>query len=191
MSEQKHAEPGLKYDAGKPGYELVDFSVFHDLEPRSQGLAKTWDSLSTWADRGGGDLHHALEDAASLLCVTMPLEAMRHEVARVLEFGARKYQAHNWRKGMRWSRLIGAAMRHLAAYERGELTDPETGLHHLGHFGCCIMFLLVYQRDGLGTDDRYPEPGPEYVPVVTVSNSGPPVSLSCPDLAADESIDLP
>lgn len=77
------------------------------------------------------------------------------EIAKVLQFGAKKYSAHNWRKGMNWSRLLGAALRHLFAYIRGEDKDPETGLSHLAHLGCCVMFLLEYQLLGLGTDDRY------------------------------------
>lgn len=77
------------------------------------------------------------------------------EIAKVLQFGAKKYSAHNWRKGMKWSRLLGASLRHLFAYIRGEDKDPETGLSHLAHLGCCVMFLLEYQLLGLGTDDRY------------------------------------
>lgn len=75
-------------------------------------------------------------------------------VAAVLGFGAEKYAADNWRKGMEWRRLYGAALRHLMAWERGEDLDPESGLPHLAHAGCCILFLLSYQLVGGGTDDR-------------------------------------
>jgi len=77
------------------------------------------------------------------------------DIAEVLTFGAKKYAAHNWRKGFKWSRLIGAAMRHLFAWSRGEDKDPETGLSHLAHCGCCIMFLLEHEKRNLGEDDRY------------------------------------
>jgi hypothetical protein len=77
------------------------------------------------------------------------------QIAKVLEFGSRKYEAHNWRKGMSWSRLLGAAMRHLTAFNDGEDVDPETGLSHLAHLGCCTMFLLEYQRFHQSFDDRY------------------------------------
>lgn len=76
-------------------------------------------------------------------------------LARVLTFGAKKYAADNWRKGMEWRRLIGAAMRHLFAYSRGEDLDPESGLPHIDHLACCVMFLSEYQKRKLGTDDRY------------------------------------
>ncbi len=76
------------------------------------------------------------------------------EIAKVLEFGARKYAPRNWERGMSWSRPFGAMMRHLWAWWGGEAKDKETGLSHLAHAGCCLMFLLAYERRGLGTDDR-------------------------------------
>src|SRR5437899_3061811 len=60
----------------------------------------------------------------------IPRDAQLAE-ADVLAFGAKKYAAHNWRKGMAWSRLGDAAMRHLLAWLDGEDVDPETGLSHL------------------------------------------------------------
>lgn len=75
-------------------------------------------------------------------------------LAKVLTFGAQKYAADNWRKGMEWRRLIGAARRHIAEFARGVNTDPESGLHHLDHAMCCLMFLSAYLKQGGGTDDR-------------------------------------
>lgn len=95
-------------------------------------------------------------DAEKIRLELLSVTAME-EIGKVLTFGAKKYDAHNWRKGMAWSRLLGAALRHLTAYMRGEDLDPETGLSHLAHAGCCIMFLLEYQKSGLGTDDRFKE----------------------------------
>lgn len=62
-------------------------------------------------------------------------------LAAVLTFGAKKYAAHNWRKGINNSRLIAALLRHLFAISRGEEIDPESGLPHIDHVGCCWMFL--------------------------------------------------
>lgn len=76
------------------------------------------------------------------------------QLSKVLGFGAQKYAAHNWRKGLHKSRLIGAALRHLFAYLKGEDTDPETGLSHVAHAMCCCMFLLgLEHRTEL--DDRW------------------------------------
>jgi hypothetical protein len=40
------------------------------------------------------------------------------------------------------------------AYWKGEDNDPETGLSHLAHAMCCVMFLLSYHLRKVGTDDR-------------------------------------
>lgn len=76
------------------------------------------------------------------------------EMAKVLGAGASKYGDWNWTGGFEWSRLYGAALRHLMAHKAGEDTDDETGLSHLAHAGCCILFLLAHEMYGLGVDDR-------------------------------------
>lgn len=85
------------------------------------------------------------------LLPTVALES----VGLVLEHGARKYAAHNWRKGMNYSRLISALLRHVFAFMRGENIDPESNLPHMAHAACCVLFLLDYQLTSVGEDDRY------------------------------------
>ena len=81
-------------------------------------------------------------------------EAM-NQTAAVLAFGAEKYAEHNWRKGFVWSRPLSAAMRHITAFNAGEDKDPESGLSHLAHAACCIMFLLEFEKTHKELDDRY------------------------------------
>jgi len=81
-------------------------------------------------------------------------EAM-NQTAAVLKFGAQKYAEHNWRSGFKWSRPLAAAMRHLTAFNDGEDKDPESGLSHLAHAACCIMFLLEFEKTHPELDDRY------------------------------------
>jgi len=77
-------------------------------------------------------------------------------VGEVLTFGAKKYAPHNWRSGIEASRLIGAALRHISAWNDGEDNDPETNLSHLSHASCCLMFLSeLYQTMPEKVDDRY------------------------------------
>lgn len=76
-------------------------------------------------------------------------------IATVLEFGARKYEPNNWARGAEWSRYFAALQRHMWAWWGGEDNDPETGLSHLYHAGCCLMFLGSYMERGLGDDDRF------------------------------------
>lgn len=75
--------------------------------------------------------------------------------AEVLGFGAKKYAAHNWRKGLVWSRILGAIFRHLLAFMQGEDLDKETGLPHIDHVACEVMFLQEFYRTRKDLDDRY------------------------------------
>lgn len=76
-------------------------------------------------------------------------------VGKVLSFGAVKYAAHNWRKGIERSRLLGACLRHVFAYLGGEDNDPETGLLHLHHASCCLMFASELHETHPELDDRW------------------------------------
>lgn len=78
-------------------------------------------------------------------------------VGQVLTFGAKKYAARNWERGMDWSRPYAALLRHMMAWWSGEDTDPETGMSHLHHAGCCIAFLIAYEQRGIGNDNRNKE----------------------------------
>lgn len=86
-----------------------------------------------------------------------PHEALE-EIGKVFTYGAAKYSRMNWRLGMDWSRLYGALLRHLNAWNSGEDKDPESGLPHLAHAGCCVTMLLASQISNLGTDDRWRKP---------------------------------
>ena len=80
------------------------------------------------------------------------------QVAKVMGMGAKKYGDSNWRGGLAWSRVIGAALRHLTAFNDGENIDPESGLSHIAHLSCCAMFLLEYIETHPELDDRYRRP---------------------------------
>lgn len=76
-------------------------------------------------------------------------------VARVLAFGADKYGARNWEKGMSWGRPFAALMRHMWAWWGRDARDPETGMSHLWHAACCIAFLIALEARSVGVDDRH------------------------------------
>jgi len=72
----------------------------------------------------------------------LPDEPVR-DIVKVLTFGARKYAPDNWQKVPDWRRRYYAAMqRHFVAWRMGEKNDPESGLPHLAHAGCCLLFLM-------------------------------------------------
>lgn len=79
------------------------------------------------------------------------------QIARVFNYGATKYDDHNWRRGYEWSKSYAALQRHLTAWWAGEDTDPESGLSHLGHAGFHILALATWETeiDKQKFDDRY------------------------------------
>lgn len=93
------------------------------------------------------------DDTGKLPWHLLPPDAVG-EILKVLEFGATKYGDRNWEAGMAWSRPFSALMRHMWAWHNSEEADKETGLSHLAHAGCCILFLLAYELREVGTDDR-------------------------------------
>lgn len=83
----------------------------------------------------------------------LPFDALL-AVTEVLQFGAKKYAPNNWRKGFVYSRLFRAAVGHLWSWWMGDDKDNETGLSHLAHAACCVLFLLHFTIADTGTDDR-------------------------------------
>lgn len=83
----------------------------------------------------------------------LPWDALRG-IVKVLAFGANKYDARNWEKGMEWDRVWRAAIEHLTEWFQHGKPDPETGYSHLWHAGCCVLFLIAYEIRGIGTDNR-------------------------------------
>ena len=65
-------------------------------------------------------------------------------IADVLGFGARKYAERNWEQGIAYSRVFAALQRHLWQWWDGTRLDAESGLPHLAHAACCLMFLIAY-----------------------------------------------
>lgn len=84
----------------------------------------------------------------------IPWEAV-NEMAEVMTFGASKYEAFNFRKGMKASRLFSAALRHLYAWHKGEELDDESSKSHLAHAACCILMLRDIEMLGTVEDDRW------------------------------------
>lgn len=72
----------------------------------------------------------------------LPYNAVEDIVA-VLTFGAHKYEDNNWQHVTPFkSRYLAATMRHIVAWIKGEKIDPESGINHLAHAACCILFLI-------------------------------------------------
>lgn len=79
------------------------------------------------------------------------------ELADVLEFGQKKYDWDNWKKGFGYHRLLDATLRHVYAMSEGQNLDPESGKSHVAHAACNLMFLSWHMRNRPDLDDRIPQ----------------------------------
>ncbi|MFX0071884.1 MAG: dATP/dGTP diphosphohydrolase domain-containing protein, partial [Candidatus Hermodarchaeota archaeon] len=69
-------------------------------------------------------------------------------LALVLTYGAGKYAPHNWKKGNTpedIERINAALMRHYSKYRQNEYYDPESGMPHLYHALCNLVFLIWHE----------------------------------------------
>lgn len=77
----------------------------------------------------------------------LPLEVLG-DVVDVLAHGAKKYGERNWQNfgDDARDRYYNALMRHLVAWHAGETNDRDSGLPHLAHALCNLLFLRWYER---------------------------------------------
>ena len=73
-------------------------------------------------------------------------------VGDVITFGAQKYAPNNWQLCEDTSRYKDALLRHIYAYLSGERYDQETGIEHIAHASCNLMFLQYF--DNLNKDQQ-------------------------------------
>lgn len=95
-------------------------------------------------------------DKAKLRLDLIPVSTFKG-LGDVLTHGANKYGDRNWEKGLMYSRVYGALLRHVIAWWDGEEFDPESGVHHLDSVLANASFLKEYvsNPDKFGSfDDR-------------------------------------
>lgn len=83
------------------------------------------------------------------------------KMARIREFGEKKYSREGWieqardnPKEVRWSRSWNGALRHMILWLSGQKNASDSNELHLAHAMTDLAFLIVYEELGLGTDDR-------------------------------------
>ena len=78
-----------------------------------------------------------------------------YAIAKVMEYGSSKYEEHNWRRGMPWTKPYSCAQRHLLKWFEGEELDEESGLNHLYHVMANIAMLIEYNTTCPDLDNRF------------------------------------
>ena len=69
------------------------------------------------------------------------------DIVRVQQYGAKKYTPNGWQtvpNGV--ERYISAAFRHMSSFQQGQVLDTESGLPHLTHALCSLMYAHYLQK---------------------------------------------
>jgi hypothetical protein len=86
-------------------------------------------------------------DTGKLRWDLLPMDCIE-DVVKILTFGAEKYSPNNWKSVTPFNdRYYAALMRHVVAWRNGEEIDPESGLSHLSHAMCNLVFLSWYEKN--------------------------------------------
>lgn len=147
---------GARFNAGKPRMDLLILRDSLRLLG-SYGPVPAYKSFAKLAEFQATKDGHCLVDAVCELYSGNVLNALR-EASQVFEYGANKYAAWNWAKGMPWSVPLACAVRHLLSILDGKSVDQESGLAHAGHVVCNVLMLIHYDEHYLDGDDL---PSPE------------------------------
>lgn len=143
VTEVEVVEAFMKFDGDKTRFDLIS----------GKFATKCFKDVDCWNfNRKASDIKEALwlvgmkvndmDLAVGLHCgFYRDFYQMEEALANVLTFGARKYKPNNWKQCSDTGRYLAAAHRHLNAVAGGEDLDPETGLPHIDHVMCNLMFL--------------------------------------------------
>lgn len=75
--------------------------------------------------------------------------------SQVMQLGADKYGAFNWRDtSVRLTVYIAAVLRHMSAIRDGQDIDPESGISHWAHIRANTGIILDAMESGKLIDDR-------------------------------------
>lgn len=150
---------GARKNAGKPQLDLIPIRIWRARWKQSINWSRDLDMLFAALQ---GWQEGRTELLGDWLLSNCPSEYFG-EAVKVLEFGAKKYVAWNWAKGMPWSVCVGCILRHTQKILRGEDIDDDSGALHWGHIVCNVIFLVWYA-------DQYPE-GDDRPPVYNTGKS--------------------
>jgi hypothetical protein len=82
-------------------------------------------------------------DGSKLRLDLIPAPVLTFDAA-IFSMGAQKYDDDNWKGGMQYRRLLGAAYRHILQRCLGERLDHESHLPHLAHARWNLGAMLYY-----------------------------------------------
>jgi hypothetical protein len=166
MNELTKETEASRYNEGKARFSFIDFNMFEDMhkyfnytysattmEDCVKGIIRMLSIITKDDDAAVPPtfipLLQAYSYRASLIYLNLPFHDSPifdfrafEPMAEVMEMGAKKYSPNNWRKGYvdKFS-AADSLYRHLREVIIGNPTDEESGLSHMGHIMCNVMFL--------------------------------------------------
>jgi hypothetical protein len=156
-----------RFNEGKTMLSLIDFRMFSHMheafefelpkcETDTQCIFQILYNVSQITAPENKDELHNLLPALQVDCYALSAFQLKEKIynskaynlkvfepmAQVLEYGSQKYARDNWRKGYvnRFS-SADSLLRHTRQIILGEYRDEESGLPHIGHIMCNVMFL--------------------------------------------------
>lgn len=130
----------VELEEGTCGMLSASCGCWHGIDRTVSSLSIRWQEARIAVPAGRKD------DLGKLRMDLIPFGPLK-DVAAVLTFGAEKYSDNNWQLVPdAVKRYESAMLRHFTAYKEGEENDPESGLPHLAHVTCCLMFLQWFTR---------------------------------------------
>ena len=140
---------GARANEGKTAYDLIPVSVLRHAWRTDMARSVDRDVIM--------DVMYALdkwqqgnEQALSIFLEDQDLDG----AVAVFAYGAKKYAAWNWAKGMQWSVPLGCALRHIRSVLDGQFIDDESGEPHMDHVLCNIIMLQYFLHNYTEGDDR-------------------------------------
>jgi hypothetical protein len=148
---------GARFNAGKDRLDLIPVAIQAAVYRRSNSYESMGPKDRSFVSMTAlGDFMRS-GDSQWLYKAIIVIDPRLDGAAMVFEYGAKKYAAWNWIKGMQWSVPVGCISRHARAIMvDGEIDDPESKLPHAGHISCNLIMLAQYNL-------TYPE-GNDLVP---------------------------
>ncbi len=97
----------------------------------------------TWAPVKGPGYEERVKNIEGKPPMSLISLLFLEQLAQVLAHGSQKYAPNMWRSDpMPFTHEIDSVLRHILAFNRGEDADPDSGLPHLAHAACRLMFLI-------------------------------------------------
>jgi hypothetical protein len=121
-----------KKAAKQAAWEAYDERMMNYMKPREYVNASDIEEINNRSLR-----HNTGKPDYSLI----PMAALA-EVAKVLEYGASKYERGNWLKPTSWEVSFACLQRHMSAWQAGEDNDHESGRSHIAHAACNLIQML-------------------------------------------------